>query len=215
MKRSFRVEETSVDLDGPVGTGKPAVILGHGAGQGMDSPFMSFFYAGLARSGFLSVRFNFPYMDAGRKVPDRPQKLRAAFAAVIGRVTDEFGPGKILIGGKSMGGRIASYIADDHDRVAGLVFLGYPLHPPGKPDALRDQHLYAISKPMLFVSGTRDTLARRDLLEMVVSRIGDRATLQWIEGGDHSLRGRKSDPDRLPEALTAIIRWAGDNLAGS
>lgn len=185
-----------------------AIILAHGAGQGMESPFMTYFYRETCARGFLSVTFNFEYMEARRKVPDPQPKLRARYREVIEGVAEKFQPKRILIGGKSMGGRVASYIAGDIEIVAGLVFLGYPLHPPGKTDQLRDEHLYALDKPMLFISGTRDTLAQRDLLQKVVDQIGERATMLWIEGGDHSLKTGRKGSDSLKTAADAIVRFA-------
>jgi predicted alpha/beta-hydrolase family hydrolase len=172
--------------------GRAAVILGHGAGQGMNSPFMDYFHKELASRGVLSVKFNFEYMENGRKVPDPQPKLQARYRQVIAEVAAEHSPHKIVIGGKSMGGRVASYVAGDAPGVSGLVFLGYPLHPPAKTAQMRDAHLYALNLPMLFVSGTKDTLAERPLLEGVIQKIGDRATLHWIEAGDHSLQVRRS-----------------------
>src|SRR5262249_4040414 len=116
---------------------KVAVILAHGAGQGMDSPFMTFFHNELARRGFLSVQFNFEYMEAKRKFPDPQPKMQALYRQVVQEVTEKHRPNSIVIGGKSMGGRVASYIAAVTPGVSGLAFLGYPLHPPGKPDQLR------------------------------------------------------------------------------
>src|SRR5262249_35463615 len=156
------------------------IILGHGAGQGMNSPFMNYFQAELTSRGFLTVKFNFDYMDQNRRVPDPQPKLQAKYRSVIADVLAEHKPNRLIIGGKSMGGRVASYVAGDTPEVSGLVFLGYPLHPPGKPEKMRDAHLYGMPKPMLFVSGTRDTFAERHLLETVVKRIGERATLVWI-----------------------------------
>lgn len=184
-----------------------AVILAHGAGQGMHSPFMTYFHNVLARRGFLSVRFNFDYMDAKRKVPDPQPKLQSRYRSVVQDVIAQYKPGRLVVGGKSMGGRVASYIAGDTPGIDGLVFLGYPLHPPAKPDQLRDEHLYSLRLPMLFISGTKDTFARRDLLERVVEKIGQYATLVWVEGGDHSLkRGRKAG-ESLENAAETIDQW--------
>jgi len=186
-----------------------SIILAHGAGQGMNSPFMSYFHSELAKYGFHSVKFNFEYMDAQRRVPDAQPKLQARYRAVIENVIAEHRPKRLIIGGKSMGGRVASYVARDIPQVRGLIFLGYPLHPPGKPDQLRDQHLYGLHVPMLFISGSKDTFAERALLERVVGRIGANATLEWIEGGDHSLKRKRGDTQSLAIALDAIIRWIG------
>lgn len=187
--------------------GRTAIILAHGAGQGMQSPFMSYFHTELAGCGFLAVKFNFEYMDQSKKVPDPQPKLQGHYRAVVSNVAEEYKPRHVIIGGKSMGGRVASYIAADLPVVNGLVFLGYPLHPPGKPDQLRDQHLYDLQLPMLFISGTKDTFAQRDLLENVIRRIGDRATLVWIEGGDHSLKKGRGDKESLQRAVGQIAKW--------
>jgi len=195
------VSETPRDWDGNV-----SIILAHGAGQGMNSAFMNFFHSDMAARGFLSVKFNFEYMEAKRKVPDPQPKLQARYRQVIDEVRTRFWPQRIFAGGKSMGGRIASYIAGDTDAIVGLIFLGYPLHPPGKAERLRDEHLYALKQPMLFVSGTRDTLAQQDLLQSVADRLGSRATLFWIEGGDHSLK-RGKDRTALNIAADEIERW--------
>lgn len=190
--------------------GNVAVILAHGAGQGIDSPFMKFFHEALPKRGFLSVQFNFDYMQQGRKMPDPQPKMQALYRQVVAEVVEKHRPKKIIIGGKSMGGRVASYIAGSTEAVSGLVFLGYPLHPPGKQDQLRDEHLYGIDLPMLFLSGTKDTLAERALLEKVVQRIGSRATLVWTERGDHSLKVGKSGTVTLEAAADEIKKWVGN-----
>jgi predicted alpha/beta-hydrolase family hydrolase len=188
-------------------TSQTAIILAHGAGQGMQSAFMSYFHTELANRGLLSIKFNFDYMDAKRRVPDPQPKLQARYRSVIDDVVAHYRPKQLIIGGKSMGGRVASYIARDVRQVNGLVFLGYPLHPPGKPDQLRDQHLYELKIPMLFISGTKDQFAEPDLLERVVQRIGDNANLIWVPGGDHSLKRRKTDVESLAMAVDAIMTW--------
>ena len=185
-----------------------AIILGHGAGQGMNSPFMNYFHQELANRGLLSIKFNFDYMEAKRRMPDPQPKLQARYRTVVREVMDEYHPKRLIIGGKSMGGRVASYIASDTPGVSALVFLGYPLHPPGKPDQLRDQQLYSLKIPMLFISGTKDTFAERELLERVVSKIGANATLVWIDGGDHSLKRKKNDVESLAVAVNTIMAWS-------
>jgi len=190
--------------------GNTAIILAHGAGQGIDSPFMKFFHDALPKRGFLSVQFNFDYMQQGRKIPDPQPKMQALYRQVVREVAEKHRPKTIIIGGKSMGGRVASYIAGSTEGVDGLVFLGYPLHPSGKQDQLRDAHLYGIELPMLFLSGTKDTLAERGLLEKVVARIGSRATLVWTERGDHSLKVGKSGTATLETAADEIGKWAAE-----
>jgi predicted alpha/beta-hydrolase family hydrolase len=197
----LRIAENAKDWDGEL-----ALILAHGAGQGMDSPFMQFFHQGLAERGWLTVRFNFDYMEEGRKMPDSQSKLQARYRSVIHEVAEAYRPRRIVAGGKSMGGRVASHIAGS-EPVAGLVFLGYPLHPAGRPDRMRDAHLYELDRPMLFVSGSRDNLAEQSLLEQIVGRLRPRADLHWIEGADHSLQRGRSGKETWPEALEAIDGW--------
>ena len=202
--------------------GEPAsrtiAVFAHGAGSGMDSEFMRVFHDGLAERGCLAVRFNFPYKEAKRKLPDRRPLLETCYRAAA-----DFARGqsklpaprqpKIVLGGKSMGGRIASHLVAAGYPAHALVFLGYPLHPPGKPQQIRDQHLYSIRCPMLFLSGTRDAFAQRDLLVPVVERLagsgpGRRATLVWIEDGDHSFRVRGRPQTQVyTEALDTIVGW--------
>jgi predicted alpha/beta-hydrolase family hydrolase len=150
-------------------------------------------------------------MEARRRVPDRREILEGSYRAVVEQATNGgHKSDRMLIGGKSMGGRIASQIAANGVDVNGLFFLGYPLHPIAKPDQLRDEHLYQIKKPMLFVSGTRDSFARRDLLEMVVSKIGSYAQIHWIQDGDHSFKtpdAKTGNADSMHEALVSLVDW--------
>ena len=206
--------ETSIVYALPTKLRDPStsLIIAHGAGGPMHSPFIRYFHTELAKRGFIAVKFNFPYMEAGRKVPDRRDVLEGSYRTIIEQVRSHMGNGsRMFIGGKSMGGRIASQVAAaDGIEVDGLFFLGYPLHPPGRVDQLRDQHLYKIKKPMLFLSGTRDNFAGKDLLENVTHKIGPNAQLHWIEGGDHSFKtpGAKSGiSDGTQEALGVLLEW--------
>ncbi|HEX3331660.1 MAG TPA: alpha/beta fold hydrolase [Gaiellales bacterium] len=164
------------------------LVLAHGAGSGMRTPFMAGFAEEIGRLGVATLRFDFPYMQAGRRAPDRPPVLldawREAFAEGVARA----GGRPVFAGGKSMGGRIASMAAAEGMPAAGLVFLGYPLHPPGRPEKIRDAHLPDVPVPMLFLQGSRDSFARPDLLAGVLSRLGPRAEHVEIAGGDHSFR---------------------------
>jgi uncharacterized protein len=173
----------------------PTLVLAHGAGGGMETPLLQGFAEGAAAAGVTCLRFNFAYSEAGRRGPDREPVLRAVWAAAFEAGSDLGGPA--WAGGKSLGGRIASMmVADGELPAAGLVFVGYPLHPPGRPERIRDAHLDAVKVPMLFLQGTADPFARRDLLGSVIDRLGDRATLHPVEGGDHSFRvrgGRRDD----------------------
>ncbi|WP_432245988.1 alpha/beta hydrolase family protein [Arthrobacter sp. G.S.26] len=166
------------------------LVVAHGAGAGMDHPFLAGFSAGLSDTGVASLRFNFPYREAGRKFPDRPPVAIAAWRSAMDHAAalagDHGDNGNLWAGGKSFGGRMASMAVAEGMPAAGLVYLGYPLHPPGKPEKLRDEHLYGLTLPMLFLQGSRDTFATPDLLTRVVSGIGTNAVLEWVAGGDHS-----------------------------
>lgn len=192
------------------------VILGHGAGANQLHPFMRLFAAGLAERGFDVLTFNFQYMDQGRKVPDPKAKLEACYRAVIeaARANKKLKGNRLVIGGKSMGGRIASQVAateDDVEDIAALVFLGYPLHPPGRPDKLRDAHLPQIKSPMLFVQGSRDAFGSPDEIRATIKKHHLPATLHIVEGGDHSLKVPKSldaPQDQVyVSTLDAIAGW--------
>jgi predicted alpha/beta-hydrolase family hydrolase len=190
----------------------PAVILAHGAGAGMRSPFMTAMHTGLAHQGYVTVKFNFPYMEARRRVPDPRSVLERCLRAVLDGVERDraLAPPRIAIGGKSLGGRIASYLAAAGAPASALVLLGYPLHPAGRPDQLRADHLPAIRVPTLFVQGTRDALCDLERLRPVLARM-PRATLHTIDGGDHSFRvprrtGR-SDVQVWTEVVGVVARW--------
>ncbi|MEE2523012.1 alpha/beta family hydrolase [Pseudarthrobacter sp. J75] len=175
------------------------MVLAHGAGAGKEHPFMAGFAAAMAERGVATLRFNFAYRDAGRKFPDRPPAAIAAWRAAMGFAAG-LEPGLPLwAAGKSFGGRMASMAVAEGMEAAGLLYLGYPLHPPGKPEKLRDAHLYGLTLPMLFLQGSRDTFATPEILEDVVRRIGPAAELQWIEGGDHSfaVAGKKRSADAI------------------
>jgi predicted alpha/beta-hydrolase family hydrolase len=185
------------------------LVLGHGAGSGMDSEFMVAFASGLAKHGLRVVRFNFPYIEAGRRTPDRAPVLEATVAAVAAQFRDD--AERLILGGKSMGGRIASQAVSQGLAADGLVFLGYPLHPPGKPDRLRTQHLESLSIPMLFVEGTRDPFCPLETLAGVRQRLGAPTSLVVIDDGDHSFKVRKSSgrstADAWSHAIDAVAAW--------
>jgi predicted alpha/beta-hydrolase family hydrolase len=174
--------------DGPPGAAC-TVVLAHGAGAPMDSPFMEAFAKGLSARGHRVLRFEFPYMAArrsgGRRPPDREEILLGTWRTVIAALR----PTRLVIGGKSMGGRMASRVADA-EQVAGLLCLGYPFHPPGKPDRLRIDHLSALSTPGLIVQGTRDPFGRPE--EVSTYPLPPSIRMVWITDGDHDLRPRKS-----------------------
>lgn len=182
-------------------------VIAHGAGGPMYSPFITFFHTELAKRGFLTVKFNFPYMEAKRRIPDRKDVLEDSFSRIIAEINaSPHKPSRIFLGGKSMGGRIASQAVAGGLKADGLFFLGYPLHPPGRTDKLRDEHLYKIRVPMLFISGTRDQFADRELLAGVVGKIGPLARLEWIDGGDHSLNTGKGKTV-LNETYVSVVSF--------
>jgi predicted alpha/beta-hydrolase family hydrolase len=189
------------------------LILGHGAGAGQASSFMVSFATALAARGIDTVTFNFAYMEQGRRLPDPKDKLEACYRAVIRTVAHrKIGRGRLAIGGKSMGGRIASQVAaGDAPEVAGLVLLGYPLHPPGKPDQLRTKHLPAIKAPMLFAQGSRDAFGTPDELRPILETLKAPAELYEVQGGDHSFKVLKragvSQEDTYKAVLDRIDQW--------
>jgi len=191
-----------------------AVLVAHGAGNDMHTPLLVHFSTGLGRAGYLSLRFNFPYKEKGQKAPDPQGKLVRTWQAAFEFVKNhpQFGSSRIVAAGKSMGGRIASQMAADGLISAkALVFLGYPLHPPGRKEQLRDAHLYRINIPMLFFAGTRDALCDLELLKPVVSRLKAPADLEVVEGGDHSFVLPKSfkisEEDVYDGILKRTIAW--------
>jgi uncharacterized protein len=175
-----------------------ALVLGHGAGAGQQSAFMIDFSRALAALGLDVVTFNFPYIEQRRRIPDRGPVLEACYRAVIDRTRAEVASAKrfLFIGGKSMGGRIATQVAaaDPSLPIAGLILLGYPLHPPGKPAERRDKHLPAIRRPMLFVQGSRDAFGTPAQLAPSVRALVPAPTLRVVEDGDHSFKLRRKDP---------------------
>jgi uncharacterized protein len=172
----------------------PILILAHGAGANQTSSFMVRFATSLAARGVDTVTFNFVYTEQRRRVPDRNDRLEHCYRTVIeavrsGKLHDDAGRRKLLIGGKSMGGRIASQVAAaGQEGIAGLLFLGYPLHPPGRPDKLRSKHLPDIRSPMLFAQGSRDAFGTPEELRAVLGGLEVAADLCVVEGGDHSFK---------------------------
>ncbi len=190
MPREFSFETprgpTAGVIDTPAGAAA-VIVLGHGAGSGMGSPFMAGIARGLVEEGVAVARFDFPYMHAGRKAPDPAPALVETWRLARAVVADLTGL-PLLAGGKSLGGRIASMAAAEGMPAEALVFLGYPLHPPGRPEKLRREHLADVRMPMLFLQGSRDAFAQPDLLAETVESLADRATLVVVDGGDHSFR---------------------------
>jgi uncharacterized protein len=180
------------------GTARAALILAHGAGAGQRSAFMTDFADALSSLGLDIVTFNFLYTEQGRRIPDRAPALEACYRSVIEAVHAGLDTARqaLFIGGKSMGGRIATQVAaaDPQLRVAGLVLLGYPLHPPGKPQERRDKHLPSIGRPMLFVQGTRDAFGTPGELAPTLAAVTPPPAVHVVAQGDHSFKVSKKDP---------------------
>ena len=188
---------TTVAYAGPTRGSDRAVLLAHGAGADLEAPALVAVADALAERGIPSLRFNYPYCDAGRRAPDRPAVLLATTraAAVDLAKRTRLDPERIVVGGRSMGGRYCSLAvadADDPLPALGLLLLGYPLHPAGKPDQPRVEHLGRIRVPTLFVSGTRDALGAEPALRRAARRVRGPVTWHWIETGDHSFKPLRS-----------------------
>jgi hypothetical protein len=190
------------------------LALAHGAGAGMNHPFMEEIARELAAVNVATLRYQFPYMEARRRVPDAPSVLTATVAAAVHAATEAAPNLPLFAGGKSMGGRMTSQAAAQGllETVKGLVFLGFPLHPPKQPGTKRADHLAKVRMPMLFLQGTRDTLADLKLLRPICAELGPRATLHVIETADHSFHvlksTRKSDTEVLHELAETEASWA-------
>lgn len=201
--------------DAPRRALRAIVFLAHGAGSRVDHPTMTALAEALVLRGFGVLRFNYPYTEAGRSRPDPESILIETWLEVFGRAlpAGAFPGVPRLAAGRSLGGRMASLAAARHPgefRPAGLVLFAYPLHPPGRPDRLRTEHLAGIALPVLFLSGTRDEFAGVELMERAIGVLPD-ATLRWLEGADHSFhvlkRSGRRDEEVLAEAMNAMERW--------
>ncbi len=185
---------------------KATAIISHGAGGTMDTPSIVGVQKQLAANGITAVRFNFLYSEKKKRSPDRQPALVATWRSVADWVKKEVKPKKLFLSGRSMGGRMASYLVAEGYPCDGVFFLAYPLHPPGKPERQRKEHLPKIKVPMLFVSGTRDAFAQLELLEPVVKK--SKAKLHLIEGADHGFKVPKKlgrTPNDVDEEVTAAV----------
>jgi predicted alpha/beta-hydrolase family hydrolase len=185
----------------------------------MRHPFLEALASLLADRDIATFRYQFPYMEDGRKRPDPPHLLEATVRSAADVASQEAGGLPLLAGGKSMGGRMTSSAAAKTplSGILGLVFLGFPLHPPGRPGDQRAEHLSSVDLPMLFLQGTRDGFARRDLLEPVCARLGARATLHIVEGGDHSFKVLKRSgrtAEEVMEELAQVVSTWTDRIIG-
>src|SRR5262245_36296198 len=204
MKWSIPVDggQTSAVLEPAAsGPGKAVFVAAHGAGSHMDHRSMLQLSEVLRGRGFDVVRFNFLYREKGARAPDRMPRLQQCFTSVVQKVRSEVEPKKLVIGGRSMGGRVASMLAAEGFAWDGLLLLAYPLHPAGQPERLRAEHLPRIKVPVLCINGTRDTLCQKDKMIKAIDGLGWQ--MQWLEGKDHSF------------AVTAEIgelaaRWLAD-----
>lgn len=221
MPRS--VEEMRFDVDGAGSVSalferpddlRRVLVLAHGAGAGMRHRFLDALSREFAVAGVATLRYQFPYMEHRRRVPDTPPVLASAVAAAVDRAS-QLAPGAPLFaGGKSMGGRMTSQAAAGGRITAarGLAFFGFPLHPPDRPGTERADHLAQVAVPMLFLQGTRDAFARLDLLRPVCTSLGPRATLHLIDDADHSFhvpkRAGRTDLDVMQELIRTFVGWS-------
>ncbi|HLY06076.1 MAG TPA: alpha/beta family hydrolase [Rhizomicrobium sp.] len=188
-------------------------VLAHGAGVGMQHSFMATVANGLAERRVASLRYNFPYMEQRRGRPDSPKVAQAAVRAAVDEASRALPGLPLFAGGKSYGARMTSQTQAETPlaNVRGLVFLGFPLHPPGQPSDDRAEHLAAVKIPMLFLQGTRDEFAERDYLNPLIKRLGARATLKPFDGGDHSFhvtaKSGRTDAGVMTELLDTMVAW--------
>lgn len=195
----------------------PLVVLAHGAGAGMDHPFMVDMQERLVDRGVAVALFNFPYKEKGGRAPDSKGVLETCYRSVLEQLRRDpkLAPGKIFVGGKSMGGRIATQIVAAGCEVDGIILLGYPLHPPGKPEKMRRAHLVEIAAPLLFLQGTRDSLCRLDDLRPVLKEIPGVTELHVVEDGDHSFkvlkRTGRTRGEVLDELAGVCVDWLERN----
>jgi predicted alpha/beta-hydrolase family hydrolase len=193
-------------------------VFAHGAGAGMDHPFMAAVAQGLAARGIATLRYQFPYMERGGKRPDAAPVAQAAVRAAVREAARRFPALPLFAGGKSFGGRMTSQAqaASPLPRVQGLVFAGFPLHPAGRPSTERAKHLSDVQVPMLFLQGTRDALADLPLMQATARNLGPRATLEVIEAADHAfhvlVRSGRNDDEVRAEMLDAVATWIDARL---
>jgi predicted alpha/beta-hydrolase family hydrolase len=195
---------------------KAALVLAHGAGAGQMSQFMVQAARGFGARGVTAATFDFPYITAGRKIPDRAPVLERAWRDAIDAARTGIGNLPLFIGGKSMGGRIASHVAAQGGQMLrGLVFLGYPLHPPGRPEQRRDAHLPAIQEPMLFVQGSKDAFGSAAEIQALLPTLRH-ASLHEIAGGDHSFKvpgGKTKQEPVFNDILDTVVEWMRSTIA--
>ena len=207
-------------LESPSGA-RACFVLAHGAGAGMAHPFMAAIATGLEERGIATLRYQFPYMEKGGKRPDPPKLAHATVRAAVEEAIRLMPDIPLIAGGKSFGGRMTSQAqaAEPLRGIQGLAFLGFPLHPAGRPAQDRGKHLFEVQIPMLFLQGTRDALAMLDQLEPLCKALGKLATLKLFQDADHSFhvpaRTGKKDPQIRGEMLDALAQWIESTIARS
>jgi len=202
----------SARLELPAGA-RACYVLAHGAGAGMEHPFMSAVAAGLAGRGIATLRYQFPYMERHARRPDPPALCHATVRAAVAECARRVPALPLIAGGRSFGGRMTSQAQAEAPLpdVRGLAFLGFPLHPAGRPSESRAEHLSRVEIPLLFLQGTRDALAERPLLEALSARLGARASVSWLEDADHSFhvpaRSGRDDAQVMSTLLDSLCAW--------
>ncbi len=211
--------QVSALLDRPPAA-RALLVLAHGAGAGMTHPSLQALAAGLTERGIATLRYQFPYMEHGGRRPDPPALCQATVRSAVAEASRLAPDLPLFAGGRSFGGRMTSE-AQAHSplpRVRGLVLLAFPLHPADRPGSERGAHLSKLTLPLLFIQGTRDTLAQVDLLDALVARLGARASLHWLQGADHSFqvlaRSGRTAADVREECLGVLGRWL-ERVAGA
>jgi predicted alpha/beta-hydrolase family hydrolase len=209
-KLSTTAGDISLVVDGPKDPTQ-VLVLAHGAGGTLDSDFMEFFARGLTSDIRAVARFNFAYSEQGRRSPGPPKVSEQTYREVVDHLGERLAPTKMFIGGKSYGGRMASHIAAQGAPIDGLVFLGYPLHAPGRPENIRDAHLRDIKQPMLFVEGTRDPFCPLATLTRVLKNVSAPTEVAIVDDGDHSLKVRRTSgrdtETAWTEAIAKVAAW--------
>ncbi|HJP86585.1 MAG TPA: alpha/beta family hydrolase [Gemmatimonadaceae bacterium] len=204
-------DETSAIYDAAENDDGTVFVFAHGAGGNLNDRGVASTARALQERGISTVRFNFLYKEKKSSRPDPMPKLKDTITAVVARTREEISPVRLIIGGRSMGGRAASMLAADGFECAGLLLLAYPLHPPGKPDQLRDAHLPSIKVPVICFNGTRDPFCMPSLMEGVLTRVETKWEMHWVEGADHSFHVLKSsgktDGQVLSEMADQIKQW--------
>ena len=210
------MSDIECEYRGPKRGADRALLLAHGAGSDMDAPALTTLADALADARVPSMTFNFPYRSAGRRTPDRAPVLEAATRAAAAELAQRahVAPDRLVLGGRSMGGRMCSQVvgdATDPLPALGLVLLGYPLHPPGKPENLRVEHFDRLHVPVLFVSGTRDAFATPDELQRHARRVNGRVKFHWLDTADHGFKPLKASgltaADVLHDVSSAVVDW--------